>query len=178
MHTFWTRANAVFMAAFTAMYTMCALTTLTTFLHTPSPLVYTLALNQVQSLRNYRDKTDRAVLTFDLDADLSSVFNWNTKQLFVYVVAEYTSASNVVNQVVVWDAIVPTRADARLQFADENVKYFLADETNQLRDADVTLKLQWDVMPVCGQLFQYGAGEATFRMPSAYFGSSATKPKN
>ncbi|ETV75765.1 hypothetical protein H257_10136 [Aphanomyces astaci] len=43
------------MAAFTALYIMCTLTTLTTFLHTPSPLVHTPEPNQVQSLWNYRD---------------------------------------------------------------------------------------------------------------------------
>ncbi|RHY22829.1 hypothetical protein DYB32_009384 [Aphanomyces invadans] len=165
------------MAAFTAMSIMCTMTTLTTFFHTPAPVVTKLELNQVHSLRNFRDKTDRAVLSFDLDADLSSVFNWNTKQLFVYVVAEYASRTNVVNQVVVWDAIVPTRHEAHLVRTNENVKYFLADQTNELRDADVTLKLKWDVMPVCGQLLQYGAGEASFRLPSEYFGSS-TKSKH
>ncbi|KAF0686661.1 Aste57867_21503 [Aphanomyces stellatus] len=173
MHTVWTRANAVFMAAFTAMSIMCTLTTLTTFLHTPAPVVHTLSLNQVHSLKRYRDKTDRAVLSFDLDADLSSVFNWNTKQLFVYVVAEYASASNVKNEVVVWDAIVPTRHDAHLVREHENVKYFLADQYDELRNTEVTLKLKWDVMPVCGQLFQYGDGATTFQLPGSYFGATS-----
>ena len=31
----------------------------------------------------------RAVVKFDIDADFSRVFNWNTKQLYVFVVAEY-----------------------------------------------------------------------------------------
>eukprot|EP00964_Phaeocystis_antarctica_P023835 scaffold13334_cov57-Phaeocystis_antarctica.AAC.1 len=32
---------------------------------------------------------DQAVLTLGIEADLRSVFNWNVKQLFVYVTAEY-----------------------------------------------------------------------------------------
>ena len=38
---------------------------------------------------------DEANLLITVDADLSSVFNWNVKQLFVYVVAEYTSSTGV-----------------------------------------------------------------------------------
>lgn len=34
-------------------------------------------------------------MTISVDADLTSVFNWNVKQLFVYVVAEYTGESGV-----------------------------------------------------------------------------------
>jgi signal peptidase complex subunit 3 len=30
-----------------------------------------------------------------LNKDLSSLFNWNTKQLFVYLEAEYTNAKGV-----------------------------------------------------------------------------------
>ncbi|CAK4076446.1 unnamed protein product [Aphanomyces euteiches] len=172
MHTVWTRANAIFTAAFTAMAIMCSLTTLTTFLHTPAPVVHNLSLNQIHSLRQFRDKTDRAVLSFDVDADLSSVFNWNVKQLFVYVVAEYVSATNVKNEVVVWDLIIPTRDEARIARVNENVKYFLADQYNELRGVDVQLKLKWDAMPVCGQLFQYGLGSTGFALPAKYIGTS------
>ena len=49
---------------------------------------------------------DQAILSLQLDADLRSVFNWNVKQLFVYVTAEYETEANVLNQVVVWDQII------------------------------------------------------------------------
>ncbi|OQS05828.1 signal peptidase complex subunit 3 [Thraustotheca clavata] len=170
MHTIWTRANALFTLAMTVMSVMCALTTLTTYLHEPAPVVRTLSLNAVHSLKRYRDRTDKAVLSFDLDADLSSVFNWNTKQLFVYIVAEYASKTNEKNEVVIWDAIVPSKDDAILQRKDEGVKYFLADQFDQLRNAQVTMKLKWDIMPVCGRLFQYTEGSTEFTMPAQYIG--------
>ena len=47
------------------------------------------------------DKNDLGVLRFDLSADMSPVFNWNVKQLFVYLIAEYTSKKHEVNQVCV-----------------------------------------------------------------------------
>ena len=32
---------------------------------------------------------DAAAVAFDLHADLSCLFNWNTKELFLYVTVEY-----------------------------------------------------------------------------------------
>lgn len=38
------------------------------------------------------------MLNIDLDADLAPAFNWNVKQLFAFVVAEYKTKTNPVNQ--------------------------------------------------------------------------------
>jgi len=172
MHTIWTRANALFMTSITVLAIMCALTTFSTYFHTPSPVVRNLSLNHMHSLKKYRDGTDKAVLTFDIDADLSSVFNWNTKQLFVFLVAEYASTSNRKNEVVIWDAIIRTKEEAQyLQRKEEGIKYFLADQYDELRNAQVKLKLKWDIMPVCGRLFLDGQGETQFQMPTVYMGS-------
>jgi hypothetical protein len=57
-------------------------------------------------------KEEYAIIKFSLDADLSSLFTWNTKQLFVYVTAEWPSAGgsgsgqNASNQAVIWDSII------------------------------------------------------------------------
>ncbi len=46
-----------------------------------------------------REKNDLGFLTFDLRADLAPLFNWNVKQLFLYLTAEYATPKNAVNQV-------------------------------------------------------------------------------
>lgn len=46
-----------------------------------------------------REKNDLGTLRFDMTADLTPLFNWNTKQLFVYLTAEYETQNNKVNQV-------------------------------------------------------------------------------
>ena len=46
-----------------------------------------------------REKNDLGFLTFDLQADLTPLFNWNVKQLFLYLSAEYETPKNSVNQV-------------------------------------------------------------------------------
>lgn len=59
-------------------------------------------------------KEEYAIIKFSMDADLSSLFTWNTKQVFVYVTAEWPAAagagagahSNATNQAVIWDSII------------------------------------------------------------------------
>lgn len=54
----------------------------------------------MSKFRNFRESegTDRLLLNIDLDADLGPAFNWNVKQLFAFVVAEYKTKTNPVNQ--------------------------------------------------------------------------------
>lgn len=75
----------------------------------------------------YSEKREEyAQVKFDLTADFSSLFNWNTKQLFVYVLAEYPSTdkngkaiSSELNEAVIWDTIIPAPLTP---FAWENVR--------------------------------------------------------
>lgn len=51
-------------------------------------------------------KEEYAIIKFSLDADLSSLFTWNTKQIFVYVTAEWPGPKNTTNEAVIWDDII------------------------------------------------------------------------
>lgn len=51
----------------------------------------------------------QAVISFDLDADLRSVFSWNTLQLFVFLQAEYETPENKINHIVLWDSIIQSK---------------------------------------------------------------------
>ncbi len=44
---------------------------------------------------NAKKRNDIGFLNFDLNADLEYLFNWNVKQLFLYLTAEYESQENV-----------------------------------------------------------------------------------
>ena len=61
--------------------------------------------------------------------DLSSVFNWNVRQLFVFLIAEYKTKGVNNNQVVLWDSIVLTPEAARLNvtFTSKMIEYGLID---------------------------------------------------
>lgn len=45
--------------------------------------------------------------------DLSSLYNWNTKQVFIYITAKYpaSSPSEPPNEAVVWDAVIPSLSE-------------------------------------------------------------------
>jgi len=51
--------------------------------------------NNGRAPRSSTKAVEYAFLNFDLDADLSSLFNWNTKQVFAYLVADYKTAKYV-----------------------------------------------------------------------------------
>lgn len=64
-------------------------------------------------------KEEYASIKFSLDADLSSLFTWNTKQLFVYVTAEWPDLSagagaNATNSAVIWDSIITSPSSDHL----------------------------------------------------------------
>ena len=108
-----------------------------------------------------------------MDADLRPVFNWNVKQLFVYVTAEYATALNEKNSIVVWSSIIEDKRDAHVQLHDSPIHsppYKFVDQGNHLRGANVTLRLQWDVTPWAGRLYVgKSATAASFVLPNDYF---------
>ena len=79
-----------------------------------------------------REKNDLGFLTFDLNADLTPLFNWNVKQLFLYLTAEYETPKNKVNQVVLWDKIIQRGENAVLDYRSMNTKYYFWDDGNGL----------------------------------------------
>ena len=47
-------------------------------------------------LSNARKRNDLGLMNLDIDVDLSHLFNWNCKQLFLYITAEYETKQNVI----------------------------------------------------------------------------------
>ncbi|KAL1956842.1 hypothetical protein VTO42DRAFT_6792 [Malbranchea cinnamomea] len=119
MHSALNRAQSVFGFFTTVAFVLGLLTALSVTLHPAEP-VSSVALTNVQVVKGrphyYSSKREEyAQIKFDLDADLSSLFNWNTKQLFVYVLATYPSSSSPNAQTtgtnftesIIWDTIIP-----------------------------------------------------------------------
>ena len=101
-------------------------------------------------------------------ADLSGIFNWNVKQLFVYISATYATQSNTFNEVVIWDKVVTSADAAKLVLTEQYNKYPLVDQKAGLRDTPITLSLFWDIMPITG-LIKRGHKKVTrVRLPSVY----------
>merc|ERR1712070_1364273 len=113
---------------------------------------------------------DQAILSLGIDADLRSVFNWNVKQLFVYVTAEYETEANVLNQVVVWDSIISEASAAHIRSDFVVNKYSLTDQGYGLRDNNVTLVFNRNTVPSTGLLTLHHAYSDVhkFQVPDVY----------
>ncbi|KAE8747975.1 hypothetical protein FOCC_FOCC005366 [Frankliniella occidentalis] len=101
---------------------------------------------------------------------LTHLFNWNVKQLFLYVTAEYQTPSNEFNQVVLWDKIILRGENAVIDLKNIHAKYYFWDDGNGLRGhKNVTLTLSWNIIPNAGLLPNVGAiGSHSFSFPPEY----------
>ena len=70
--------------------------------------------------------------------DLTPLLNWNTKQLFLYVGAEFTSADGTQNEVVIWDRIVRRKEDAVINVSTKS-KYVLRNMARTFEYAPLPL---------------------------------------
>ncbi|CAN6851326.1 unnamed protein product [Brassica oleracea] len=84
--------------------------------------------------------------------DLQSLFTWNTKQVFAFVAAECKTSKNSLNQVSLWDAIIPEKENNKFWIQISN-KYRFIDQGHNLRGKDFNLTLHWHVMPKTDKMF-------------------------
>merc|ERR1712187_109907 len=126
-------------------------------------------LNKVHDLTiNTYLNMDQATLSFNVSHDLSSEFNWNMNQLFVYMAASYNDTSNKHNEVTLWDRIVRNREDAVFTANAQMVKYQLRDQYQELRGRDLRLHLRYRTMPITGLMYTKEVGSAPFKASSDY----------
>lgn len=118
----------------------------------------------------YGARADRGFFSLGLKADLEQIFNWNVKQLFLYITAEYESENNKLNQVVIWDKIIPRGAKSNLDLKTIKIKYPFFDDGQTLKGKDnVTLTLSWNVIPNAGLLPRIvGTGNTVISFPNEY----------
>ncbi|CAH6723864.1 microsomal signal peptidase subunit 3 [[Candida] jaroonii] len=99
---------------------------------------------------------ENSIIKFDLETDLSSLFNWNTKQVFVYLTAEYPGKSEEsYNKVTYWDKIITNKEDAKIKLSNQRAKYSVWDVEDSFRSRIANLTLEWNVQPHIGPLI-YG----------------------
>lgn len=117
---------------------------------------------------NKRPKENNKI-SFDLELDLSPLFNWNTKQVFVYLTASYNGTDGE-QKVTYWDKILKSKNDAKLKQHVKS-KYSVWDIEDGFNGRDANVKLEWNIQPWVGPMI-YGATE-----PETTFTFSAPKGK-
>ncbi|NXY42644.1 SPCS3 peptidase, partial [Ceuthmochares aereus] len=140
----------------------------------------------VEDFTGPRERSDMGFVTFDITADilngkkcivffltcihLQSVFDWNVKQLFVYLSVEYSTKNNALNQVVLWDKVILRGDNPRLYLKDMKSKYLFFDDGNGLKgNKNITFTLSWNVIPNAGILpLVTGSGHVSVPFPDTY----------
>ncbi|RPB02352.1 signal peptidase 22 kDa subunit [Choiromyces venosus 120613-1] len=159
MHSILTRFQNVFGFLTTVAFFVASLVAITSLLYPADVKVGVIKTSDVKIAKGrahqyYTSKVQEyAVLRFDLEADLSSLFNWNTKQVFAYVSASYPGSKYTTNEAVIWDTILPSHSASKLILKNERAKYSINDITGKFAGREnVTLAFHWNVQPHVGRL--------------------------
>ncbi|KAJ6487834.1 signal peptidase 22 kDa subunit [Mycena sanguinolenta] len=168
MHTLFSRINnlsALLSSCVMGLLAAIALSSMLQQLVTPPLPQGEVLVNSVKVVpgKGRNHKYEHARIDFAVQADLAPLFNWNTKQLFLYLEAEYTNAKGVKNAVVIWDKIVRRKEDASIKLSGKKMggkqKYAFKD-VHGFRDASATYTLRYNLMPHVGALV-YGVAAAS-----------------
>ncbi|GAU11542.1 hypothetical protein TSUD_345330 [Trifolium subterraneum] len=145
MHSFGYRANALLTFSLTILAFMCAIASLSDSLNSPSPSAQVQVLN----------------------------INWFQKQpngndeVFVFLAAEYDTRKNSLNQISLWDGIIPSKEHAKFLIHTSN-KYRFIDQGTNLRGKEFNLTLHWHVMPKTGKMLADKIVMPGYRLPVEY----------
>ncbi|MFH4973962.1 hypothetical protein AB6A40_000671 [Gnathostoma spinigerum] len=175
MHTIWSRANAVFAFLLSVLSALTFCVFLSTVLLPNTAKVNLSAKNvRVKNMADYSAngaRSDVAMAELSVEVDVTPVFNWNVKEVFLYLVAEYKTPRNRVNQVVLWDKIVMRGDWSTINEGRITPKYhFMDDGSHLLNHPNVTLVLRWNVIPNAGYLaLAQGQGQQVIKFPSSYY---------
>lgn len=176
MHAVGPRVNVFFTHLMTMLFVLVSIGSSVSYmqLKSSSPKVE-LEISEMSFLRRLsKERCDQAYIKFELLADFEKMWSWNINHMYVYVVAEYESATHPRNEVVVWDAIVSHRNQSVIRRKGQYNKYSLKDHGYGLRGTDVTLKFKYNILPYMGPLFYGEAGQSVFSVPSNYTSKSVT----
>ncbi|KAF5740597.1 signal peptidase complex subunit 3B-like [Tripterygium wilfordii] len=166
MHSFGYRANALLTFAVTILALMCAIASVSDTLNHPTPSAE-IQISNINWFQKQPHGNDEVSLSMNISADLQSLFTWNTKQVFLFVAAEYDTPKNSLNQVSLWDAIIPTKEHAKFWIHTSN-KYRFIDQGSNLRGKKFNLTLHWHVMPKTGKMFVDKIVLSGYRLPEDY----------
>jgi len=188
MHSWTFRLNAIFTFTVTVLAVLSALNALSVAFLNPVPTA-TIDNVQLQRLPGSGPKRPNAEarVMFDMTADVSGLFTWNTKLIFLYVTAEYKTELNVLNQIVIWDYIIEDVEHAKLTVGRSQTmllprhhnEYPLIDQGRGIRNSagNVTLVLNWCTMPIVGIIRRQQASKAEFTFPETWEELSAATSK-
>ncbi|GAA5914581.1 signal peptidase complex subunit SPC3 [Sporobolomyces salmoneus] len=164
MHSTYSRISNAGALATTVLLTILALVSTTTFLipHSLNLEQSSLKINGLNVVKgisqydrrgsHYPKEREYAFVKFDLKTDLRPLFNWNTKQVFVSLVADYSTPAYPENSVVLWDRILTSSKHARINLQEARQKYEFKTPESSFGNTTAVYSLHWHVQPFVGVL--------------------------
>ncbi|XP_008806256.1 signal peptidase complex subunit 3A-like [Phoenix dactylifera] len=166
MHSFVYRLNTLVTFAAVLLAMLCAAASLLDAFNSPTVHAHAEVI-KINRFRKQLSGNDEVSLALNISMDLRSLFTWNTKQVFIFLAAEYETSKNSLNQISLWDHIVPDKDHAKFQAQVAN-KYPLIDQGSNLHGKKVELALHWHVMPRTGRMIQDKMAVSSFYLPGTY----------
>ncbi|KAF1891939.1 hypothetical protein Lal_00036287, partial [Lupinus albus] len=183
MHSFLYRANVLLSFAITILGVVCAIASFTDNFNNPTPHAQVKVLN-INWFQKQPNGNDEVSMTLNISADLQSLFTWNTKQnfmavqdsalplficlqVFVFLAAEYETPKNAVNQISLWDGIIPSKEHAKFWTHTSN-KYRFIDQGSNLRGKEFNLTMHWHIMPKTGKMIADKIVIPGYKLPAEY----------
>ena len=99
------RLNAIAFNTLLFLTVLSALNYFSVYFNRKEPII-TKAFKIVDYETFVNDKfinEDAISFTFDFEADLRPLFNWNTNLIFAYISCEYNTTKSSFNRVTIWD---------------------------------------------------------------------------
>ncbi|KAI9463358.1 signal peptidase 22 kDa subunit [Russula earlei] len=159
MHSVYSRVNNVSATLSTIVMVLLSAIAISSFVFAPHPTgsieVTSVKVFAGEARRYPHRRQEHAFVTFNLTADLSTLFNWNTKQLFLYLEAEYNNAKGVRNEVIFWDRIVRRKEDAVIAVSGKNKYPFREVSAKFKGSTPANYTLKYNLMPFVG-ILTYG----------------------
>ena len=152
MYSFSNRFNAITYLFFWLLAGMSLVNFLTIAFNDAQPTVQEFNVVEDKYFSTHKYFKDQHYnFYFDLKADISSLYNWNTHLVFVYVTAEFeTKHSKDENIVTLWDDIVLLTDSHQINLNRQVVEYDLTDIHKSLNNKKVQVYFNWQHCGVVG----------------------------
>ncbi|WFD00763.1 hypothetical protein MYAM1_003515 [Malassezia yamatoensis] len=126
----------------------------------PTPKCH-IDVNSLDISHGDRRTQDFLETSMDLEMDISPLFTWNTKQVFLSVIGSYASPSRPENEVVFWDRILSSKRQSHVRLSNLRNKYGFRETSRTFQNiTSVEFSVHWNVMPFVG-IMRHGRTEFT-----------------
>ena len=114
-----------------------------------------------------------ADIRFDLEADLTNIFDWNTHDIFAFVSVEYEGQKGQRNEVTIWDDIIMRDAPHKhhIRILKRKSEYSITDINKKLKGKTLKVFFNYDHMPVVGYIQRKKIEVGEFTLPNDHLGT-------